>query len=362
MNDWHYVQLFLQRGTQIVKQPQQLMTLADTLLIDHVQLWIETLQNRGWIDRYFFIRYAEGGYHVRLRVHGQPDVLREQVQPFLQYAITNFYTEYAIAPGSPPIITFDWLQNSGYVRICEYEPEYAKYGGEKGMSLAEEHFAISSQVTMAVTSADRESGVSRGQYALDLIMLMLQAFSKNDIEHAFILKGHTVYWLAQMPPQEQKRLNIIFENHFQKQKENFIKRIHCSLLQNRWPKSIPNPSPLWRKHLEDHITQLRRLDYLGELYSPMLPTYMNQQELWHQFPTIQEMPTVGLLILPNYIHMLCNRLGLGLMQEAQLAYSLYRAIESQHKEIIGIGPVRLEPELGDLEKSVTASELIFEGG
>lgn len=348
MHDWYYLQLFLQQGTRFTIPPQQLVTLADTLLVDSIQCWIETLRDKGWITRYFFIRYAEGGYHVRLRVHGQPQLLHTQVQPFLQHSITDFYQAHATELELPAAITFNWLQNSGYVQIGDYEPEYTKYGGAKGMPLAEEHFDMSSQVALSVMSAARESGVAHGQYALDLLKGMLQAYSANPLEHAFILKGHTTYWLMQMPLEEQDRLKVVFEGHFQKQRERFALRLQQSLLQSRWPDTIETISAKWQGHLTTHFAQLKKLEEQQALYSPMQSNYLAEKKLWNSFPTIQETPTVGLLLLPNYIHVLCNRLGLSLMQEAQLTYLLYRSIETEHVERVYASPVRLEPDLGNI--------------
>lgn len=350
MSNWYYTQLFLQQGTQFITHPQQLIQLSDTLLIDYVQPWIETAKNQAWIDRSFFIRYAEGGYHVRLRMQGQPKQLRQHLQPFLQRAIAGFYMTYADTLGLPTSVTFPWLQTNQYVRVRDYEPEYAKYGGEAGMPLAEAHFDVSSQVALAVIAATRESGIPRGQYALDLISLMLQAYTANALEQAFILKGHTAYWLTQMPSSEQKRLQAVFENHFQKQKGRFARRLQHTCLQNQWPQPIPNPASLWREHLATHMAQLQQLERTGQLPSIVSPNYLNQQLWWQQFSTVQAMPTVGLLMLPNYIHMLCNRLGLSVMKEAQLAYLMYRTIETQQAKTIDVSPVQLEPKSGNSEK------------
>ena len=337
MKHWYYLQLFLHQGSQPVAQPQQLVTLADTLLVDYVRRWIETLRRRAWIEQYFFIRYAEGGYHVRLRVQGEAQTLKTQVQPYLQRAVAGFYAEHAAALGLQPEISFSRLQETGYVCVSEYEPEYAKYGGVVGMPLAEAHFEVSSEVALMVIAA--AGGVVRAQYALDLIQLMLQAYTGDVAEHAFMLKGYTAYWLAQIPPAEKEQLNAIFENHFQKQRQRFARRLRRSLLQSHWPAAVPHPASRWHEHLSAHIPRLKQLDRQGKLTSPLhLATQLSRQ----LFPTICETPTVGLLLLPNYIHMLCNRLGLSVIQEAQLAYLTYRTIETEQAAEIEVGPVRLE--------------------
>ncbi len=58
---------------------------------------------------------------------------------------------------------------------------------------------------------------------------------------------------------------------------------------------------------------------------------MQHQALLRTVPTINTFPTVALLILPNYVHMLNNRLGLTPLQEVQLAYLLYRHLEDAYE-------------------------------
>jgi hypothetical protein len=46
--------------------------------------FLEQLQASGWMDRWFFVRYADPEAHVRLRFHGKPEVLLGQLLPALQ--------------------------------------------------------------------------------------------------------------------------------------------------------------------------------------------------------------------------------------------------------------------------------------
>ena len=42
---------------------------ADLILIDHLKLILEKLINNGVIDQWFFIRYSDPNFHLRLRLH-----------------------------------------------------------------------------------------------------------------------------------------------------------------------------------------------------------------------------------------------------------------------------------------------------
>jgi thiopeptide-type bacteriocin biosynthesis protein len=88
----------------------------------------------GAADRWFFIRYADPDWHVRLRFHGRPERLHAEVLPALQ------------AAASP-------LLNDGRLRRLQfdtYEREVERYGGPEGIEIAERFFHADSDAVLEI--------------------------------------------------------------------------------------------------------------------------------------------------------------------------------------------------------------------
>jgi len=105
---------------------------ADRLLVELEPL-IRTTQAQGFWDRWHFIRYRDPAPHLRLRFHGQPDLLLAELLPRLHQ-----HLEPHLAGG----LLWKW-------QVDTFEPEFERYGGPAGFALAEAwFFADSHQALM----------------------------------------------------------------------------------------------------------------------------------------------------------------------------------------------------------------------
>ena len=88
-------------------------------------------------DRWFFIRYADPGLHLRLRFHGDPGRLATGLLPRLQRTL---------AP---------WLAAGRGWKLQQdtYDPERERYGGSLGLRIAEEIFWHDSEAVLALLAA-----------------------------------------------------------------------------------------------------------------------------------------------------------------------------------------------------------------
>lgn len=88
----------------------------------------------GLADRWFFIRYTDPDYHLRLRFHGDPQRIHGQVLVRLHDAL---------AP---------WLANGNLsrVQLDTYQPEIERYGGALGLDLSEQIFQADSEAVLAL--------------------------------------------------------------------------------------------------------------------------------------------------------------------------------------------------------------------
>jgi thiopeptide-type bacteriocin biosynthesis protein len=94
---------------------------ADGLIRDVVRPLAAEVLGAGLADRWFFLRYGDPGWHVRVRFHGDPTVLAAQVLPRLQAACAPFVDDGRISA----------------VVVDTYRREVERYGGPLGVELFE---------------------------------------------------------------------------------------------------------------------------------------------------------------------------------------------------------------------------------
>jgi thiopeptide-type bacteriocin biosynthesis protein len=109
---------------------------AEHLLRELVAPLVEAVTACGAADRWFFIRYDDPQWHVRLRLHGPPARLHDEVLPRLEQA--------ALARSPEPI----WR-----IQIEPYDREIDRYGGPDGIVIAEEIFWRDSVAALSIVDA-----------------------------------------------------------------------------------------------------------------------------------------------------------------------------------------------------------------
>ena len=132
---------------------------ADEVLVGAVGPLVREMVAGGAIDRWFFLRYGDPEWHLRLRLHGEPERLHGEVLPRLQATL---------AP----------LLDSGRVwrwQLDTYERELERYGGGQGIELAERLFSVDSDACLAILEGAEgdEGAADRWRLCLRGIDLLL---------------------------------------------------------------------------------------------------------------------------------------------------------------------------------------------
>jgi thiopeptide-type bacteriocin biosynthesis protein len=122
---------------------------------------VDSALTSGSADGWFFIRYGDPDRHLRVRLHGQPERLHAEVLPQLEAAVTT-----GVDAGQV------WR-----VQLDTYEREIERYGGDRGIELAEEVFHADSDAVLDILrSLSGEDGLDlRWRLALPGIDLLLEA-------------------------------------------------------------------------------------------------------------------------------------------------------------------------------------------
>jgi class I lanthipeptide synthase len=121
-SEWLYAKLYTGNGT------------ADRVLSGAVEPVVRTALESGAAERWFFVRYADPHFHVRLRVNGNPRRLAAEVLPLLHETI-----EPLLADGTL------WR-----LQLDTYERELRRYGGDEGIELSEELFRHDSDAVLGI--------------------------------------------------------------------------------------------------------------------------------------------------------------------------------------------------------------------
>lgn len=126
------------------------------LLVEHVAPLVDHVLSEGLAERFFFIRYWEGGPHLRLRFERPHDAVHAELE--------RRFPLWA-------------AQRLDYV---EYEPETERYGGPEAIGIAEDCFALSSRVALQILR-DLDDDGARGA-AMLLHVALAHAFGMTRAE------------------------------------------------------------------------------------------------------------------------------------------------------------------------------------
>jgi thiopeptide-type bacteriocin biosynthesis protein len=149
-SEWLYAKLYTGTGT------------ADRVLLDVVEPVVRAATAAGVIERWFFIRYADPQFHVRLRLKGDPAALARDVLPLLHEAAQPLLVDGRI-----------WR-----LQLDTYERELQRYGGDEAIALSEELFRHDSDAVLAIVGTLwGDAGLdARWRLALYGIELLLDDF------------------------------------------------------------------------------------------------------------------------------------------------------------------------------------------
>jgi thiopeptide-type bacteriocin biosynthesis protein len=121
-SEWLYAKLYAGEAT------------ADQVLTRLIGPVVDSALASGAADSWFFIRYGDPDWHLRVRFHGAPERLHAEVLPQLEAALQR-----AVDAGRV------WR-----MQLDTYEREVERYGGDRGIELAEQVFHADSDAVLAI--------------------------------------------------------------------------------------------------------------------------------------------------------------------------------------------------------------------
>ena len=275
---------------------------ADALLRDHVVPATAASLDRGEISSWFFVRYWEGGPHLRWRVADASPATAHRLRAGLVEAVA------ALPPPAREPRPADWYARFGVAATDDlgwhphgtvlaepYEPETDRYGGPEAIAAAEDLFAASSRVAATVLGA---APARRRSTAVDLLFAFVTASGFSGHAAAGFLRGYANGWAATPAADGAGLAEAVTtaERDFHARPAAFVERQRqvAGIVAGRT--GAGTSVGFWADAVAGYVARLRELAGQGRLTAPV--------------PAI----------LASQIHMLHNRLGLSIPAECQLAW------------------------------------------
>lgn len=121
-SEWLYAKLYVGTST------------ADAVLRQVVGPLVREVQASGAADSWFFIRYGDPQWHLRVRFHGAPELLVAEVLPALEAAVAPLLADGRL-----------WR-----FQLDTYDREVERYGGPAGIGLCERLFHADSEAVLEI--------------------------------------------------------------------------------------------------------------------------------------------------------------------------------------------------------------------
>lgn len=281
----------------------------DALLTDGVAAALESLS--ASVDRFFFLRYWQGGHHIRLRIQApEAEVgaltaeLADAVKAYLAEnpSDTGFDLDQFDVEAQPTMAALENTEVSEIyppdtIREVAYEPEYGKYGGKRGIEIAEEYFCASSRVVLDALPEVRQHSSKRLGIGFSMMLRGLSAAGLTAADMADFFAHYCTLWAP-----------YAFD-----------------VFLDTWPELLVKRREPMRAHTE------KVLAHSGELTDAFSTAV---RTAWQRFQAsrdevLDEVTLLGddadahrraRVLLVSYLHTHNNRLGLIPEQEAFLGY------------------------------------------
>ncbi len=245
---------------------------VDAFLTESVAPLLDGLVADGEATGWFYIRYDEGGHHLRIRVRGVPKARAASLPAGL-----------ARSAGRLPVADFVRGQaEHAEVRVERYVPETARYGGPEALPVAEEVFVLSSRVAVRAVR-DTPRGSARLALGIDLAHATALACGMDRLTAAQWLRRHAAgwRWAENVPLLGPQHVHARVNSVYALQREALTTRARA--LRQAWEDGTGQGAP------SDWYDGVRDADRVLGAASPA----MDRPRIW-----------------ASQLHMLFNRLGI----------------------------------------------------
>lgn len=231
---------------------------------------------------YFFIRYGEGGPHIRLRM----DIPEEN-----EDIVRKMLSEHAI------------------VQYVPYLPEIERYGGLSTIALAEQQFHLCSEYVLSLISSQKWDYSMVLIQAIQLDMTLLFALQVSPEETIKICKQFIGAWLPRLYDRQQDSRD---------QEKYFL-----SLMEKQFAVYAPSILSLTAKFWTSLHQGQATIQQYADRHIPLLRNYQQLVDDTRKMRTI----------MCSLLHMQHNRLGIPNTDEAYAVFFTMKCMEHIYEKV-----------------------------
>lgn len=304
----------------------------DGLIVDLVGPLTTELADRGLADDWFFLRYWDGGNHLRLRVRPSGRAAEHTVRTVIADRATRHlrdrparrimsredYREFADRLSrAEGMTTYAHLFPNNSVHFIEYRPEHQRYGTGPAMAAVERHFAESSRLALALLSAERTAERrNTGCYSL---VLLAWLSVEPDVARLGAWADEQLATLRRNPAKLPAGLTIDLLDQRYRPRANQLAELAAGLRAGVARPAGTSPLAGWARS----VTRLR--DALvaqveSGAYAPPTRGFLGGT------PPDGTARARVLSVVDLCAHLMCNRLGTGRTDELYVRYLAMRAL------------------------------------
>ena len=300
----------------------------DELIVGAVKPIVERLREAGLADGFFFLRYWEGGPHVRLRVRTSAD-REQQVRSVIEDLAAAFYRispseslmskeDYAeSAPGLAKLeqmTDYDAvLHPDNSVAFIDYVAETDVFGTGQAIDAVEKQLMAASALAVEMIARGR----TPGQRAMDAFAML--AANRTLFTGILPELAYQARFLVESGGTAGEVLGSAeFENHFEANKAQLRGTVESVFAATRGV-ALPEASVAsrWLTTVQDLTEKLVELELLRTLDA--FPSFDAPADVLEHINHL-----VPQLIVERCAHLMFNRLGISLAQESHLRLLLTR--------------------------------------
>jgi thiopeptide-type bacteriocin biosynthesis protein len=287
----------------------------DALLLECIKPLLSCMTETAIASKLFYLRHWQGGPHLRLRFFSSEETAaREIVKTRLQQFLLSRPSRCSIDEQSYAAMRLHFgaleketfaveLQPDNSYRFERYHPEYAKFGGERGVAIAEELFERSTTISLVALSTITGSHDRRLGVAFIMLLTAACCFGIPRQELGSFIGAYERAWSQYVPSAAMAKWQSLFD-----EKRRVIRATADRILDGE---VSPNARP-WA----DTVTAAARtLDQAGSsVYDAMGVAAPDEQKRQ--------------LLLMQYVHTHNNRLGVNAADEAYLGFLARSCLEA----------------------------------
>lgn len=272
---------------------------GDALIRHGVGRFVRAARSTGALRRFFFIRYGDEGPHVRLRLLPRHAEGRRTLRTAVLRA------------------NFQRLGATRGLRWITYEPEFDRYGGPSAIPVAERLFHASSRFTLdQLHDGMAEDRSARMGVAALAMLVQLRAFHDSRESACEAARRYRRGYLDALARQQAnaQAMEQAIDMRVRRQLDALRERFHGVWDLLGTPDALPDSVLRFQKALVRERRRLTRLSEQGRVAVNGRPC-----EEWSQCADA---------LLPSFMHMTNNRLGVAIPEEVLLATAIGEVLDA----------------------------------